>query len=255
MTIPQVHSNALSNLLGTVGHKIEQFTATLDNVSDDIRAIERWLQASGIRVRVEHVYRTEEQSDETAVRAYLKALDYRPAEELQPVSARRHTYALAWAAQADERQWRILHSTYHAEGTLGVEHRWSEPQVVESRPLIETPAPVRLGIGNALEKLVEALASMVPDVYGQETLIEGDLSVSDTSIPESATGPWRAYFQTGPEMESITGSRLYREWNDVLAALRTILGDDVSLEGFVQGRSFCFHLQAPVRVLRELKLM
>jgi hypothetical protein len=257
MATPKVHSKSLATLLETVGQKVEQFTATLDQVSADIRAVEKWLQASGIRVRVEHVYRTEEDADEEAVKAYLKALDYPGAEEPEPVPAWRHTYALAWAPESENNEWRILHISRRSEGTSPGD-QWSEPHVVASRPLIETPVPVRLGIGHALERLIEEIASMVPDdAYGQERLIEGDLHTYDNSRPESGTGPWRVRFQTGKNIESTTAQRVYETWTDVLDAVARLT--DAAFENLTKhlnGYSFTLQgLKVPIRVLRELKLM
>jgi hypothetical protein len=262
MAIPKVHSTALSNILASVGQRVEQFTETLDHVSDDIRAVEKWLQASGIRVRIEHVYRTDEEFDDDAVKAYGAALDrHPPPDELEPPPAWKVSHALAWTPEPDDRQWRILYISRRAEGKLGGSD-WTDPQLLVSRPLIETPASVRLGIGNALEKLIEGIASMVPESYGQETLIEGELHVSDKSHPGTETGPWagpwKVYFHKGRStrgevLEAISGYHSYNTWTEVLELVQCLLGPEASLEKLP--RSFSLELKVPVRVLRELKLM
>lgn len=262
MAIPKVHSTALSNLLASVGHRVEQFTETLDHVSDDIRAVEQWLQASGIRVRVEHVYRTDHEFDDEAVKAYSAALDRRPPpDELEPPPAWLVSHALAWTPESNDRQWRILYISRRADGKLGGAD-WTDPQLLVSRPLIETPATVRLGIGNALEKLIEEIASMVPESYGQETLIEGELHVDDKSDPGTETGPWAgpwtAYFhkgssRRGQHLESVSGYRRYDTWPEVLELVQRLIGPEASLDELP--RSFALDVKVPVRVLRELKLM
>jgi hypothetical protein len=177
-----------------------------------------------------------------------------------PFRGRRDSFALAWAPTGEGKQWRILHRQRVDHGTWE-EGDWywdeSASEPVDVRPLIETPTVTRLGLDDALAKLVEAIGSKVP-TYIQETPIEGELHVSDQSRPEGGTGPWGVYFHKGrclggQDMESVSGYRRYDTWAEVLELVQRLVDPEVSLDTLP--RSFALNLKVPVRVLRELNLM
>jgi hypothetical protein len=252
MTTPKVNSPSLAQTLKSIGSRVEGYTETLDAISEDIKSVERWLKDSGVRLEVEIVYRNRESVTDPAASVGVGSIDI-----AGPWRGRRDTAAVAWGPTDSGNAWRLLHRVRAGEG-IWEEGEWCwdnpEPELLDARPLIETTAQIRLGLGDALEKLVKAIASVIP-VYTQETLIEGDLNVIDQSIPESGTGPWRVYFQLGPKVESITGQRVYRSWNEVLDTVQRLVGPDIPPERLT-GHSLMFErLKVPVRVLRELKLM
>jgi hypothetical protein len=249
MATPKVNSPSLAYALDSFGGKVENFTATLDAISEDIRSIEKWLLESGVRVEVETVYRNSEYVDDPA--AAGSGIDI-----AGPFHGRRDISALAWAPSDEGKPWRLLHRQTVHEGTWEEGDWWwnETPLSVDSRPLIETPAATRLGLGDALAKLVEEIGSKVP-AYREEILIEGDLRITDQSIPESGLGPWRVYFQTGREPESITGQRKYHEWADVADVVHRLVEAEIPPE-HLAGHSLMFkRLKVSVRALRELKLM
>ena len=231
----------------TVANRVERFTETLDAISEDIKAVEKWLQDSGVRVEAELIYHDS---------AYVTDPAPSGIDIGGPFRGRRDTSALAWGPVAEGRAWRLFYRERVQRGTWEEgDWAWDEsgPELIDARPLIETPASTRLSLGDSLAKLVEEIASKIP-VYTQETLIEGDLHVSDRSFPESGTGPWFVYFQTGPDIESVTGQRLYDTWNEVLDALARLSGEEPSDSLEPHGYVFT-KLKTPVRILRELKLM
>jgi hypothetical protein len=239
MATPKPNSPSLAHTLSTVGARVEQFTQTLDAISEDIKSIEKWLQDSGVRIQVEVEYSWTIPSglsgEVTRVESTVRSL--------------------AWAPSSEGKVWRIQWIEYVDHGFWdGQEVHRLERQAKAHRPLIETPAAIRLSLDETLARLVEEIASQIP-AYTQETLIEGDLDAYDSSRPESGTGPWRVRFQTGPNIESTTGQRVYETWTDVLAAVARLTDaspEDLHLNGY----SFTLRrLKVPVRVLRELKLM
>lgn len=259
MTTPKVNSPSLAQTLKSIGSRVEQYIETLDAISEDIKSVERWLKDSGVRLEVEIVYRESEEvtdpSAATAMRLHIAG----------PFRGRRDTAAVAWGpTDSSGNAWRLLHRVRTGEG-VWEEGEWAwdspEPELVDARPLIETTAQIRLGLGDALEKLIEAIASMVPESYGQETLIKGELHVSDKSSPGTTgpfAGPWTVYFHKGDSargqvLEAISGYRRYDTWTEVLDLVQRLSGPETSLEELP--RSFSLDLKVPVRVLRELKLM
>src|SRR2546425_9558461 len=104
MTIPNIHSPSLKSAIEAVGGKIDQYTATIDQISDDIRGLEKWLQESGVRIEVE-VALSETFSPETL-----------PTDVAVKVS--RCDEMLAWGPTGgDCKTWRILYRNYLQEGT------------------------------------------------------------------------------------------------------------------------------------------
>jgi hypothetical protein len=247
MATPKVNSPSLAHALESFGGRVEQFTETLDAISEDIKSVEKWLQGSGVRVEVEIVYRDKEYVTDPAPNG---------ADIGGPYRGRRDIFALAWGPVTEGRTWRLLHCQRVHFGTWEEgDWAWDEsgPELVDARPVIETPAAIRLGLGDALAKLVEEIGAKVP-AYMQETLIEGDLHVFDSSRPESGSGPWFVYFQTGPNEESMGGRRRLDTWDEVLDLLARLTGADAPPAN-LDRRSYIFRLKPPVHVLRELKFL
>ncbi len=167
MSLPDVHHPSLKRSVTGGAAKIEGFTATLDGISRDIKSIEKWLQDCQIRVEVEVVY-------------YESPFHTDRPDDIQfrTVPVTKITRALAWAETADAKTWRLQFREYVAHGFLDLEHGQTldAPQLAQTRPLIETPAGVRMQAVEGLGKLVEKIAEVIPE-HEPEALSEGRLRV------------------------------------------------------------------------------
>ena len=134
--VPDFQHPSLKLSVASSAAKIEGFTATLDGISRDIKSLEKWLQDCQVRIEVEAVY-------------YESALQTdRPDElEFRTVPVTKITRALAWAEMPDAKTWRLKFWEYISRGFMHLEHgqRLDSPELVQSRPLIETPAAVKIG--------------------------------------------------------------------------------------------------------------
>ena len=167
MTIPEVHSPLLGESLEIAAPKISNFTATLDSISNDIKAIEKWLQECQVRVEVEVVYYT----------SPFCADD--PVDLERSVTGTKTMRALVWAETAEGRTWRIQFREYRAQGALSLtEGEFLEvPELVSSRPLIEMPASVRLKSVEGLSMLVEKISKAIPEREAQ-LMIDGVVRIA-----------------------------------------------------------------------------
>jgi hypothetical protein len=132
---PKVNSPMLAEVLETVGPKISDFTSTLDAISDDIKAIEKWLLESGVRFEIEVPFGE-----------YYGSLAEGPG------------VTLLWSGGDDEKTWRI----YSCEKNGAWDGRAWEVTSRELRPLIETPVRVRLEAVEPLTRLVREIALRIP---------------------------------------------------------------------------------------------
>ncbi len=149
MLTPKINSDLLAQALETAGPKINTLTSTLDGISADIRAVERWLLESGVRFEVSELI--EKESD--------------PGGEGYGYN---HRY-LVWYGGKDGKTWRIyyrdnwefLNSQEDGDGEL---YQWMSTGCNE-RPLIETEVAVRLKSVGPLARLVSAIASRIPERF------------------------------------------------------------------------------------------
>lgn len=121
---PSFHSTDLCVALEQAAPRIEAFVATLDQVSEDIKLLEEYLDKSGVRVPA-------------TVEVGLGAGE-------PGVSER-----LSWSCVEDTRRWRIMYERRIGTGTP------------DRRPLIEAPAETRLDAYLALPDLLKAVAERV----------------------------------------------------------------------------------------------
>jgi hypothetical protein len=153
MSVPDIHHASLKQSVAHTAAKIEGFTATLDNVSRDIKSIEKWLQDRQVRIEAEVIYYSSQlQTD-------------RPDDlEVRSVEVTQTSRAVAWAETPDARAWRLQFREYLAEGAVSLEHGHflNPPRLVHARPLIETPASVRLQAVEGLAKLLAKVADTIP---------------------------------------------------------------------------------------------
>jgi hypothetical protein len=131
MAIPKVNSAALAQAVEAAGPKISGFTSTLDDLSQDIRKLERMLLESGFRLRV-------------AVRF--------PDNSHAGVEWNDHN-----------QKWRIYYWAWEFFGmSLGPDNEFVE-QAFDRRPLIETPIEIRLRAVEPLAQLIREIGSRIPD--------------------------------------------------------------------------------------------
>jgi hypothetical protein len=123
------NSFALQEAYREVSDTIERFPENLNCVSEDVKKLEKYLEQSGVRVPVQHEIGT---------------------------SCRE---SLRWDEAPDsDRRWRIMYYSV-ADDVLG----WGIPETTY-KPLIETPAPIRLRAYPHLPDLLRAV--------GQQTFVE-----------------------------------------------------------------------------------
>jgi len=135
---------------------IEQRLEKLDRVSSDLKQIERYLEEYGVKERVT----LEFSGGQTA----LGSEDYELAtEDLEYI---------AWEQFGGKDRWRLTYLKTHRDGSWTIDDLdmdgegygdgfcfVGEPEVLDHRPLIETPAETRLRAVEALPDLVATIAS------------------------------------------------------------------------------------------------
>lgn len=157
---PEVSDPQLRAALDAVGEHIENYTENLDFVSKDIKGVEQYLSASGIRtgahVKLGH---TEEftDGDYDMLRNYSGGI-HRDVENIE------------WAP-ADEREerWRLMYVKFRRFGEVEIcegiaiagPTYTGFTETLDRRPLIEAPLEVRLQGHRLLPRLVREIASRV----------------------------------------------------------------------------------------------
>jgi hypothetical protein len=156
-TRPEVSDPNLRAALNRVGSHIENYSENLDRISNDIRAVEQYLTASGIRLTARVlVSRNDERTDR-------ELYD----DETYSGGIIRREAHVEWAP-GDDGRWRVLHVISQTAGFVSIVEGclisgpgFYDPEDVESKPLIETPVEVRLPAHKHLGELVEALGTLV----------------------------------------------------------------------------------------------
>jgi hypothetical protein len=120
------NDKALDQAVRSSASKFANFQQYLNNLSSDIKSLEKWFQACSVCVLASvYVESGEDQKDR-----------------------------LSWSAKHGD--WRILYETPSPD--YGRDHEYE----YDSIPLIETPIATRLRCASALPALVKELASMLP---------------------------------------------------------------------------------------------
>lgn len=128
----QFNDRALDQVIQSSASKFANFQLYLNNLSSDIKSLEKWLQSCSVCVTASVEIESEENH---------------------------HDY-LTWSSRNGD--WRILYETPSAD------YGHNDDYQFDSTPLIETPVPVRLRCAPFLPTLVTKLASMLPTVDGEE---------------------------------------------------------------------------------------
>ena len=123
--------------------KIKSFTANLDIVSQDIKAVEQWLQKSGFCYSCSMTLSSEGWTEK------YNALSSRF--ERQPTRNGAISEYLRWEKDLMGKSWRLMYAKKQFKGKddLGKE--------IECRPLIECSADIRINAHNELPNLLNAI--------------------------------------------------------------------------------------------------
>lgn len=129
---------------------LDQRLDKLNRISHDIKELERHLEASSVRERIEHRFGG-------SASGVGSEAEFVAACEAGGGPAERIDEYITWEMNGE--RWRVMYLKTRQEGFLDeVVPRLflfeGEPQVVDHRPLIETPAEVRLRAGDALSDFV-----------------------------------------------------------------------------------------------------
>lgn len=157
---PEVTDPHLRSTLDRVGHHIENYQQNLDTVSADIKAIENYLTASGIRVLA------------FVVIGFLEGL---PDDQKEDAAGNysgpihRDVERIEWSAIDDTDRWRLNYFKFRRFGEVDVVEKiaicgpnYQGPVLaLERKPLIETTVEVRLLAHPKLADLVSAVAKRV----------------------------------------------------------------------------------------------
>lgn len=125
MTTPKFHSSALRASFEANSRIIENHTTRLDQMSSDIKALEAYLEQQSVRVGVDF-----------------------PGIELEPC----RTAFLYWCIDQKSSRWRIM---CQVNTEAGEHSSW------EIKPLIETPAKVRIAVYNYLPDFLKQIANQM----------------------------------------------------------------------------------------------
>src|SRR5260370_571963 len=132
---------------------LDQRLAKLNQVSGDIKALEKHLEASGVRDRIE--FKFGGGSYAIGDPAEAQETGGGPAEEV--------IESIVWEQVATHDRWRIMYLKTQRDGCWdevipGLFSFDGEPKVTDHRPLIESPAEVRLRVAESHPDFVTAIA-------------------------------------------------------------------------------------------------
>jgi len=156
---PDVSDPKLHDALDNVGSHIENYNQNLDLISKDIKSIEQYLSNSGIRHWVSVTFDRwdsfPEDNEPVDADNYSGPL-YRKRETIQ------------WAADNGDR-WRLMYVKTRQAGHIELmdciamvgPSFGGATDVLERKPLIETPAAIRLKAHRKLAELVETVGRLV----------------------------------------------------------------------------------------------
>ncbi len=161
MPVSQFSDERLRRAVQETKGAIEGRNQNLDRISGDIKQLERYLEEAGVREQVEvHLG-----GGATALgEAWeLQESGEAPAEDVSEF--------LVWEKLATQDRWRIMYLKTRRQGwwteLVGDFVFEGDPEVIDHKPLIETPAVVRLRASEVLPDLVKSIAT---NTKGPKTL-------------------------------------------------------------------------------------
>jgi hypothetical protein len=156
---PPINNPTLRDAVAEASQRVNSYTDTLDTISADIRNIEKWFDSSGVRLKMQV---TLDKSEVSCLPHGTIVMDW-DAPEVTDNSQTVET--VEWAPMADGR-WRLLYrEAFHEWTCLELYAVNGDRKITDRqcRPLIETPASVRLRVLPALAELVQAVAAKLPE--------------------------------------------------------------------------------------------
>lgn len=142
---------ALRKAASEAAPRLLNLTQNLDQISEDIKRLEAWLSEHGLCIEV---------SIEVDGRRWVSEGGSESANE------KNH---LRW--QKHDGRWRLVYCSRYTC------HYMSEPPVYETRPLIETPAEVRIKVRKHLPSFLQKVAALLPHEKTEA------LELDDSEIP------------------------------------------------------------------------
>ena len=162
ITRPEVSSPELRAALDRVGSHIENYNENLDRLSNDIRAIEQYLTASGVR---QWAYVTIGQVEDELTDGDLDEAGFYSG------GIARNVENIEWGPVNGEEgsRWRVVYHKFRVLGRVDIcdQVLLTGPAftpggtTIERKPLIETPASTRLQAHKSLATLVERIGQLV----------------------------------------------------------------------------------------------
>jgi len=133
---------------------LEQRIQKLDKLSGDIKQLERYLEDSSVRERIE--YQFSQGCCCVGDRFALKEFGENPAEQVCEY--------VVWEKLDNQDRWRLMYLKTRQDGWFSDVHPdgfffEDELKVLDHRPLIETPMEVRLRAGEELPELLAAITA------------------------------------------------------------------------------------------------
>jgi hypothetical protein len=157
---PTFSDPELQKTLEHVAPRIDTFQASLDALSEDIKSLEKYLDASSVRMEFARIF------DGSSV------ITDEPEDVMGNYSGGIHqdSESVEWAADKTSGRWRLLYKRERAHGELELCENiaicgptFNGPtEVLELKPLIETPLTVRLRARKVLPMLLEDVAVAFP---------------------------------------------------------------------------------------------
>jgi hypothetical protein len=158
---PKVSDPKLKSALDRVGPEIENYHANLDAISNDIKSIEQYLTASGVRmaarVRIGGTNGALTDGDIDVMGNYSGGI-YEDAESIEwaPVNGDDDRWRLMWVLVRNHGELELCENIAIAGPTYN-----GPSERLERKPLIETSVAVRLRAHKHLAALVEEVGKMV----------------------------------------------------------------------------------------------
>ena len=152
-SLPRFSTSKLQEAAHKYSSTITSFSANLDGISTDIKTLEAWLQEHGVCLPFQVVVQSSGMN-------FAEPSQHNQALDMYDGPVIRTTELVKWNRQQETGRWRIFYVRMEERGDVEIDGGMVlsssfEPEVeAERRPLIETPAEVRL---RAYEKLPDLL--------------------------------------------------------------------------------------------------
>lgn len=158
--IPEFSDPKLQEVANKVGGRIFDFQKNLDNITSNIKTVEKWLQDSGFCFNFDYPM---------TVR-YDNLPDHATWDAIRNTGVKdKITESLFWGKDGQSGKWRLLHQITRQvefddyENTDIQDTSILKPAVIEQKPLVETSTQVRLQSSKILPKFLDAISAQSVD--------------------------------------------------------------------------------------------